>query len=195
MNMPKLASVASAAVATLAAFCMTPALAAEGLRPVFGFSVTGGGETLASVTYTDGSTQKVKSGGLVHLFGGVEYQGAGYAVQANVGYHVDDTSARNGSVKFARVPVELLGFWQLSDTWRLGGGLRKASNAKITSSGAASNVGSATFEGKAGVVLQGEYRFWGETASVLLRYVAEDYTINRSTISGNHVGLGIAFRF
>ena len=99
------------------AACASPTLAAEGFRPLLGATITGGGETLATVLYTDGSTQEVRSGGLVHLFAGIEYQGAGFAVQANVGYHVDDTSGRNGSVKFARVPVELLGFWRVSHTW------------------------------------------------------------------------------
>ena len=105
------------------AACASPTLAAEGFRPLLGATITGGGETLATVLYTDGSTQEVRSGGLVHLFAGIEYQGAGFAVQANVGHHVDDTSGRNGSVKFARVPVELLGFWRVSDSIRLGGRL------------------------------------------------------------------------
>ena len=114
----------SAAVLTGLAFVST-AMAAEGIRPVFGMAVTGGGEKLATVVYTNGTTQTVKSGGLLHLFGGVEYEAASYAIQANVGYHVDDTNATNGSVKFARMPVELLAFWKATDAWRFGGGVRR----------------------------------------------------------------------
>lgn len=184
----------SAAVLAGFAFVST-SFAAEGFRPVFGMGVTGGGEKLATVVYTDGTTQSVKSGGLLHLFGGLEYEGANFAVQGNVGYHVDDTNASNGSVKFARMPVELLAFWKASDAWRLGVGVRKAGSAKISSSGAASNVGNITLDGKAGLVLQGEYAFWNDRGSVYLRSVTEKYTVNRVDISGNHVGLGFAFRF
>lgn len=183
------------AVALTTLALATPSLAATGLRPVFGVAVTGGGEKLVTVTYVNGGTQTVKSGGLLHLFGGVEYDAPAFAIQANVGYHVDDTSATNGSVKFARMPLELLAFWRASDTWRLGGGVRKAGSAKISSSGAASNVGSATLDSQAGLVLQGEYAFWGDRGSVYLRSVTETYTVNRVDISGNHVGLGFAFRF
>jgi hypothetical protein len=168
---------------------------AEGFRPVIGTSITGGGETLATVNYTDGTTQKVRSGGLVHIFGGVEYQGASFAVQGNVGYHVDDSNARNGSVKFARVPVELLAFWKLTDSFRLGAGVRKAGSAKLSSSGAASNVGNFTLESKLGEVVQGEYFFVADRASVLFRYVAEDYKVNGTSISGKHAGVGVSWRF
>ena len=183
----------AAALATLA--LASTAFAGEGLRPVFGMAVTGGGEKLATVVYTNGNTQTIKSGGLLHIFGGVEYEAPAFAIQANVGYHVDDTTASNGSVKFARVPLELLAFWKATDSWRLGGGVRKAGSAKISSSGAASNVGGSTLDSKLGVVLQGEYTFWGDRGSVFLRQVSEKYTVNRVDISGNHVGLGFAFRF
>ena len=183
------------AVALTTLALTTSSWAASGLRPVFGVAITGGGEKLVTVTYVNGSTQTVKSGGLLHMFGGLEYDAAAFAIQANVGYHVDDTSATNGSVKFARMPLELLAFWKASDTWRLGGGVRKAGSAKISSSGAASNVGSATLDSKAGLVLQGEYTYWGDRGSVYLRYVSETYSVNRVDISGNHLGLGLAYRF
>lgn len=184
-------------LATLAALCgtATPGFAADGIRPLLGMSITGGGEKLASVSYDNGDTQAVRSGGLLHLFGGLEYQSGNFALQANIGYHVDDTAAKNGSVRFDRVPVELLGFWQVADSVRLGGGVRKATGAKISSSGAAAAVGSASFDGQLGVVLQGEYLFLGNKMSALLRYVAEDYQVYGQTISGNHLGLGLAYRF
>lgn len=186
----------SLAVLALAALSSVPALANDGLRPVIGAAITSGGETLVSVRFTDGSSENIKSGGFVHLFGGVEYRSGAFTLQANVGYHVDDTSAAsNGSVKFSRMPVELLGFWQLNDMWRFGGGFRKAGSAKLTGSGAASSVGNISFTGKGGLVLQGETFFGGSQASAYLRYVTEDYELRRVSVSGNHLGLGIAYRF
>jgi hypothetical protein len=189
-----------AAFATVAAAAglvavATPAAAADGWRPVIGTTLTGGGETLATVRYTDGTTQKVRSGGLIHLFGGIEYQSADFAVQATLGYHVDDTSARNGSVRFSRLPIEVLGFWRASERVRLGGGARIATSPEVSSSGAASSVGDVTFDSKLGLVLQGEYVVWSDRASVLMRYVVEDYGSGREKISGNHVGVGFSFRF
>jgi hypothetical protein len=182
--------------AGLAALASTPALAADGLRPVIGVAVTGGGETLATVRYTDGSTQNIKSGGLAHLFGGFEYRSGALSMQANVGYHVDNTTGNNGSVRFSRMPIEVLGFWHASDTVRLGGGFRRAGTAKLSGSGAASGVGNLSFTGKGGVVLQGDYFFGADNrASAYLRYVIEDYTLGGSTVSGNHLGLGAAYRF
>lgn len=181
------------AVAALA-IAATSIAHAQGFKPVLGMSVTGGGETLATVTYTDGSTQKIRSGGLVHLFGGVEYESATFAVQANLGYHVDDSNARNGSVKFSRVPVELIGFWRTTDQVRLGLGVRKATGAKLSSSGAAANVGGGSLDSKPGFIVQGEFAF-SPMISMLLRFVAEDYEVGTAKIGGNHGGLGVAFRF
>lgn len=189
-----LAVLATASLTTLGSL---PALAADGLRPVLGVAVTAGGETLATVRFTDGSSENIKSGGLVHLFAGAEYRSGAFALQANLGYHVDDTSsASNGSVKFSRMPIELLGFWHVNDSWRFGGGLRKAGSAKLSGSGAAASVGSFSFSGQAGLVLQGE-TFFGEglAASAYLRYVTEDYQLRGLSVSGNHLGLGIAYRF
>ena len=182
-------------VVTLAALASAPAIAADGLHPVLGASVTFGGEKLATVEYTDGSSQSIKSGGLVHLFGGAEYQSGKFALQVNVGYHVDDTSASNGSVKFSRVPVEVLGFWNVADKVRLGGGIRKATDAKIKGSGAASSLGSVSLDSDVGVVLQVQYFFDNDKFSAFARYVAEDYKVSGTSVGGKHGGIGVSYRF
>ena len=167
---------------------------AEGLHAVLGTSLTGGGKTLVKVQYQDGHTQNIRSGGLVHLFGGAEYETEQFAFQANIGYHVDDTNARDGSVRFSRWPIELIGFFKPEGNLRLGVGVRKATSAKVTSSGAASYLSSQSFESKAGLILQGEYLFsphW----SGLLRLVREDYKVGGTTVQGNHFGLGGSYRF
>jgi len=169
-----------------------------GLRLLLGMGLTFGGETLVNVRYTDGSTTKVSSGGLVNLFAGAEYEWHSAVLQATVGYHVDDANASNGSVKFARYPLELLALWKASDHWRLGGGLRSAESASVSTSGAArSSVVNADFGSKLGYVLQAEYVVGGMSGrgSYYLRLVSEDYTVGRSTVDGGHAGFGFAFRF
>jgi len=184
--------------AALALTLATPAFALDGFSPVLGMSLTGGGETLLKVQMEGGSSQSVSSGGLVHLFGGFEYRAEQSPVtfQANIGYHVDDISADNGSASFSRIPVELLWFWNTADNFRIGGGLRKATSAKFESSGAA-EVGDFNMRTSVGIILQGEYMF-GEHASVFVRYVHEDYESNLlkgGEVSGDHGGIGMAYRF
>jgi len=185
--------ITAAAIAPVA-LALSATAYAEGLRPVVGASLTGGGKTLVTVQYTNGDEQKIRSGGLVHLFGGAEYESEQFAVQANVGYHVNDTHARNASVRFSRWPVELIGFWKIDANLRWGVGVRKATSAKVASSGAASNIGSQSFDSKAGLILQGEYLF-AQHFSGLLRVVREDYTVNDATVQGNHIALGATYRF
>ncbi len=192
-------------VAALAAACLAlsaaPARAQAGgasdsgsVRPVIGASVTGGGDTLVTVQFTDGSSQKIRSGSLLQLFGGIEVDLGSVVAQATIGYHVDDTNASNGSVKFARYPLELLGLWKAGDDWRVGAGLRKALNARVTSSGAArSSIGGTEFDSELGVIVQVERQFG--PGLVFGRFVSEKYTVGREKVDANHLGLGVAYRF
>ena len=188
------------ASAALALAIATPSQAAEGLRPVLGVDLTGGGETLISVEYNGGSRRDISSGGLVHVFGGVEYTepGAAWTLQATVGYHFDRASASNGSVSFSRVPFEVLGFWNANDNWRFGGGLRKATSSQFDVSGVLNDYATDfNMRTSVGFVLQAEYQF-GQHGSVFLRYVDETYKSNYlvgGEVDGSHGGLGFAWRF
>ena len=161
------------------------------LRFVAGIGLTNGGKTLINAQFTDGTTEKVTSGGLVHLYAGGEYSFTPQiAVQANVGYHVHDTSpATNGSLTFSRVPVELLGYYRITDNVRLGGGARFISNAKLKGSGVASDI-DVKFKSTTGAVIEAEYLFT-RNVGLKLRYVAEKYKAEGDTesVSGNHGGL------
>jgi Outer membrane protein beta-barrel domain len=184
-------------VLVLAGLAATASQAADGFKGLVGATLTGGGETLVSVSYTNGTTETVKSGGLVQVFGGFEYQAEGspFVIQGNLGYHVDDTTGKDSSVRFTRFPMEVLGLWQANDQLRVGLGLRKALNTKVSSSGAASSsIGNTQFDSKVGAIVQGEWLI-GPSASLFLRYVSEDYQVGRSTVSGKHVGLGATYRF
>jgi len=50
----------------------------------------------------------------------------GFALQATVGYHINDTrAASNGSVRFTRIPIDLLALYSVTDKVRLGGAAEK----------------------------------------------------------------------
>jgi hypothetical protein len=188
------------AAATLALAATAPSFAAEGFAPLIGVSLTGGGKTLVEVEFEDGGSRKISSGGLTHLFGGVEYRDPTgvYAIQTTLGYHFDRVSADNGSLSFSRIPLEVLGFWNANENIRLGGGLRKALSSRFETSGVGAEIsGDFDLRSSIGFVLQGEYMF-GEHHSVFLRYVDENYKSNHlvgGKVDGNHGGLGYSYRF
>lgn len=195
---------------SLVAFgCMLTQAQAADLRFFGSGGVAFGGDTLASGTYTDGTTYEVNAGQGLVLSVGADYRVADkVTVQGSVGYQSGSTNAKNGEISFQRTPIELLFFYDLSNQIRLGGGVRKATNAELTVSGAA--VGSATpgkYDSSVGTVLEGQYFFnpvdtkaavrkaqWG----LNLRYVAENYTPTNGRTgakSANHLGFGVVMYY
>lgn len=163
-----------------------------------GIAVTGGGETLTEVPYDNGDVQDIRSGGLVDVKGGFEWRQSGspFALQGSLGYHVDRSSASNGSVRFERFPIELLGFWDVAPNLRLGAGLRYAANARLRASGAGLQFASnSDLSASGGVVLEGEYLF-SPHFGLSLRAVGERYKFdNGAKADGDHLGVRFSYYF
>ncbi len=161
-------------------------------RPVLGFGVTFGGDTLSTLFFSDGTAQNVKAGQLVLLYGGLQYQATPqFSVQGTVGYHVDDATARNAQLKFSRFPFELLLRHHFTDQWSLGGGVRLVVGAESSASGDASALPTVTFDNTVGAVIEGEYRH-APNLGWKLRYVSEKYKAQApfaGTVDGSHIGL------
>jgi hypothetical protein len=194
----------------LAAAALAPTLAHAGLdngnpiHPLVGIAITGGGDKLSSVEYTNGDTVDITAGGLVQIYGGVEYheKGSPFGFQGTFGYHVDSAGARNGNQRFQRWPLEAIALYNVAPQFRLGIGARYASSAKFTSDGAG-YVGNADFSSRLGAIFMGE---WLITPSMglQLRYVNEKYKVDgydsngdpvRATIDGSHGGIGFNYYF
>lgn len=80
MTLHRLLIGAALAAATLAAHAADPGPA---VRPLVGFGLTFGGDTLATVQFDDGTTDSIKAGGLAHLYAGAEFRvGTAMAIQA-----------------------------------------------------------------------------------------------------------------
>lgn len=166
---------------------------ADQVHPMVGLGLFGGGGTLATVTFTNGSTKKLGAGGLVDLRVGGDWRPLGkpYSAQLSIGYFVDRVFASNGSVTFQRIPIELLGYYNVVYPVRVGGGLRLTSGAKLSGSGVAATLGSTSFKTSPGLVLEAEYLFQ-KRFSLAGRFVAESYKApNGATFSGNHAGLRV----
>lgn len=178
-----------------AALCAVAAAHAD-VAGFAGLGITGGGDKLATVEYTNGDTQNINSGGLVEFRGGAEYRAPNqpWAVQASIGYHVDRTAARNGDITFSRWPIELIGLWSAAPNVRLGAGLRYATNARLSSSGA-SYIGNYDMSASTGAIVEAEYLFTPHMG-LAARYVSERYKFdNGVSVDGNHVGVHFSYYF
>jgi hypothetical protein len=170
---------------------------APAVRWLLGVGLTGGGDKLVTVPFSDGSSSTIRAGGFVQLYGGAEFRvGERGAVQATASYHVDDTkAASNGSVRFDRFPLEVLGLYSVQDNVRLGLGARLISSADVRGTGVASSV-QGRFDSTTGLVLEGEYLF-SPHMGMKLRYVSEKYTVKNSSqkYDGSHVGALFTYYF
>lgn len=163
---------------------------------VAGVGVTGGGDKVASVTYTDGTTQTIKGGGLVMFFAGGEFRlGTLVTLQTTIGYHVDGSYASNGDLEFTRTPIDVIAYVPVNDNLRFGLGAHFVNSASLKGTGPAGYIDQ-KFDASVGLVAEGEYRFtsW---FGLKLRGVSQKYTetVTRTRFSGNHVGLLGSFYF
>lgn len=168
-----------------------------------GFSF--GGDTLASGAYTDGERWTIKAGEGLLLAVGADFRVAErLSVRTSIGYHRDSTNASNGEVSFNRTPVEVLALYEVHPQVVLGGGLRKATNARIHTSGVAgSNTSGGSYDSSVGLVLEGIYFFNAAPSrtpqyGINLRVVNETFEQNIGSTGkkdGTHVALGFVFMY
>ncbi len=167
------------------------------LRFLLGLGLTFGGDTLATVKYTDGSTDNVKAGGDVLFYGGADYRfNDFFSLEGNVGYHLASTKlARNGEATFKRVPVEFLLHYYLNESVRFGAGARFVNNPEVKIDIRNSTNIRQSFSNTVGQVIEAEYLT--QHYGIKLRYVAEKYKIEGTPVSinGNHVGVLTSFYF
>lgn len=169
---------------------------------VMSLGLNTGGDTLASGTYTNGESFSIKAGGGTLLSIGAAYLvNDKIDIQATIGHESDSTDAVNGSINFKRSPMEVLGFYNFNDSYRLGAGLRQVSSATLTTSGVAARLGSSDFSASAGTVLEGQYFFTPRVAEkklrlgLFVRYVTEKYTSGSTTVNGDHLGMGLTAHY
>jgi opacity protein-like surface antigen len=187
--------------AVLAALALTSAHAQSpngpAVRPLLGIGFTFGGDKLFTADFTDGSSDTVRAGGLVMLYGGVEFRATdALAVQATVGYHADSTrAASNGSIRFGRYPVDVLALYSVTDKVRLGGGVEFVNSPKLSGSGVVGDF-NVRFNNTTGVVLEGEYlftpKFGMKARAASIKYKADGVS---DKIDGSYGGLMLNYYF
>jgi hypothetical protein len=166
-----------------------------------------GGDALVKGTWSNGEPWDLRAGSGPVLAVGADFRIADrITIQGSVGHQRNSIDGTNGNVAFARVPVELLGFYAVTQQFRLGLGVRQSQSAKVVGGGVASGV-YRTYDSSAGAVLEVQYLFSAPSASdrtpvvgVHLRLISEGYTQNNGgagaeKISGNHVAAGLVFYY
>jgi hypothetical protein len=175
-----------------------------------GLGVANGGQTINSGNITNTTTGNlipydVKTASGLQFRLGADYRIASrLTLQGSIGYSANDPMGNNGSLTFTTIPVELLGFLNLTDALRIGGGVRKTS-AEMTATGVAANwpeVG--TYSSTTGAVVEVQYLFpisSGQSSyqksqfGISLRYVTESFSHNSVTYDGNHYEVGMALYY
>jgi hypothetical protein len=173
----------------------------SGLKFLAGVGLSFGGDKILEASYTSGGTAQLTAGGGFEFKAGLENSlGNGYALQGTVGYHFQSPQGKDGSMTFSRVPIELIGFKEIAQNFRLGLGLRKATNPSYTTEGVLAGLGSGSGSSSLGYVLTGEY-IASEKVGLALRLVNESYELDNSvtnstkTYNGSHIGFLANFYF
>lgn len=143
--------------------------AEEGFKLVLSAGLTGGGEKLISTT----SGSSLTSGGLILLSAGSVYSFADsdFQIQGAFGYHFDELTATDGSATFSRTTLEILPFYQITETARVGLGL-----IHVMSPSYSDPYDSMTFDDTTGFLVEVDWRtqgssWWG------IRFANIDYTV------------------
>ena len=167
---------------------------------VIGAGYDFGGETMSTVQFTNGDSDKIESNEGLLIYGGVDVPVAdSWRARATVGYKGTSVDGSNGEVTFDRVPFELLGLYNINNH-NFGLGLAYHTGVEYECDISNSCDFTVEFEDSLGFVAQYEYQFHVGTDNRLAlgaRYTHMDYEakdINYSVDSGGF-GLNISFLF
>jgi hypothetical protein len=92
-------------------------------NPVIGLKAQYGGDTLATIIYTDSTTQELAAGQGIDFYAGMLATKLPYQLKGTVGYKYSSSMASNIDVAKTALPVNLTGRYKLSNGLFAGGGL------------------------------------------------------------------------
>jgi hypothetical protein len=187
-------------VVAAALACATGMAFAGGAAPTSPFRVYGAvGTTVGGDDLTSNSTSTITAGGLVQLSVGGDYRWSQtFSTQASIGYHISADPGPYDNSSFQRFPIELLGYYHINDKWRVGGGMRYVTNAKLKVENDYSYYSydpNGTYRAKntVGLVVEGEWLF-ARHVGLKVRGVSEKYEFaNRPAANGSHLGVFVSF--
>lgn len=180
---------------------------APGFHLTMNAGMTYGGDTIGTVTFTDGSTKDLKGGTLFQFgIGGLyQFEEKPLALMLSANYHFDSVTAKNGTASFDRFPIEALAYYTGKEKFRFGGGIRIINGAELSS-----DIGGSdkfTFDTAKGLVAEIGYQLdphgWLNFRFVSEKYQAKTRVANGTTWSmagsipadGSHLGVNFTYEF
>lgn len=158
------------------------------------FLIEGGiefdGDEILKVFFTNGEDQTMRAGQGGYLSLGGQFQIAKVKplmLRAAIGLKYNTTAAENANIRFTRVPITLIPFWNINEDIRLGIGISSHQNVKLKGDGFVPDV---DFRSNIGTRVEFGYKW------IALAYTAINYTdeLNKS-VSANSVGMSVSFTF
>ncbi len=180
-----------------------------GFHVVLNGGMTYGGDTIATVYYTDGSTKSIKGGSPIQVGAGALYQfeERPLALMLSANYQFDTAGGQNVDVTFARFPVEALAYYTGKERFRIGGGVRLINSAETTAT-LNGRTQKETYGNTTGLVGEIGYqlspRAWINFRFVSEKYQRKSYTstagttysiVSAPSISGSHMGVNLTYEF
>ena len=168
----------------------------KSIEGILGFAVSSGGDELGKVHLVnnsgDTSTESIEAGGLWYIYGGVQIATPAFPLRLTLGYFEDGVNAKNGSVSFSRIPVELLGvFSNGTHTVALGPTYHLSPKLDMDDAG----YGSYEADDALGMVLMYEYTV-SDRYALGVRYTSISYDFGGSeNANGDNLGVMIEFKF
>lgn len=154
-----------------------------------------GGDTLATVTFTDGSSQSIEAGGMISFSGGLITEIAeGIDLRTSLGYKFDDITASNGGMDFSRIPVTAMVFTK-GELFNAGFGATYHLNPSFSATGVLTGDITIDYDDALGFVGELDFPLSNGRAYVALKATFIEYTIGPVKIDGNSVGILIGTTF
>ena len=156
--------------------------------PTLGFaldlSVEMGGDDFLEVLFTNGSSQQLRAGqgGSLAVGGIVRPSDASpLSLRGTAGIKYVTTAAENANIRFTRIPVELVGSYQLPTGLRVGAGVVHHASNKFNGDGFVPDV---TFKPATGFTAEIGYKI------IALTFTKIDYAVKGGTpLDGGSIGV------
>ena len=164
------------------------------MRVALDAGLAGGGDKLATVTFTDGSTKSINAGdalfvdiGFLHNFAASDW-----SLKGTIGYAVTSVHASNGDFTFDRYPLDLIAIFSHGDH-HFGVGATYQLSPHLNLDGFAPN---ANFDNAAGLILQYQYWMFGvRYTNITYKTVRSVHCIAHCSFDGSSLGLFFNFAF
>ena len=160
-----------------------------GKRPEFNFLVGGGlefgGGDVATVAFTDGSSQDVHAGQGISGFVGGQlrlHPQSPWSARVTAGYKYVTTKASNANIGLGRVPLEFIGSYRFGNGARVGSGLVYHTAIKLNGDGFFEDV---KFKDAVGFRVEAGWRW------ILLSYTGLDYKARNGGGSTDASSVGV----